>query len=290
MEYTVKVVTYDNPTDPRLGRNVVHDSRSLNYQVDARDPKTLKSVRHLILIPVLNQGRLGSCTGNAGTHDLASDEHWPVSQKFLSTTDNSANQKYAVRLYSDATSVDPWQGQYPPTDTGSDGLSIAKVLKARGVISEYRHATSLEATLTALSEGPVMVGTNWLEGMFSPAADGRLPVTGNIAGGHEYVLDELDVERQRVWIHNSWGDSWGLSGRAWMTWDELGGLLSDNGDCTVLIPAVEPPPFPDPDEPVEPLDEVVLEMREASVRMMNRTDCPNYFRKRATRWIASSNA
>lgn len=37
---------YDR-TDRRLGRNVAHDSRSLLYQVQAKDVTTLQSVRHV---------------------------------------------------------------------------------------------------------------------------------------------------------------------------------------------------------------------------------------------------
>ena len=56
----------------RLGRHVRHDPRSLAYQVAAVDPATLTSVRHVRGIPVLDQGDLGSCTGNAAEGCLGS--------------------------------------------------------------------------------------------------------------------------------------------------------------------------------------------------------------------------
>jgi hypothetical protein len=71
---------------------------------------------------------------------------------------------YAEHLYSDATKIDPWTGEWLPDDTGSDGLSIAKVLLTRGLISGYQHATTLEAALTALAQRPVMIGSSWLRG------------------------------------------------------------------------------------------------------------------------------
>lgn len=82
--------------------------------------------------------------------------------------------------------------------------------------------------------------------MFYPASNGGLNVSGSADGGHEYALDELDVENERVWIRNSWGPEWGIEGRAWMTWQNLGELLADQGDCTILVPKSEPAPQPEP--------------------------------------------
>jgi hypothetical protein len=45
-------------------------------------------------------------------------------------------------------------------------------------------------------------------------------------------------------MRNSWGRAWGSRGRAWMTWDDLGQLLADDGDCTILVPRTEPAPQP----------------------------------------------
>lgn len=241
-DYTLKLRKI--PTgDARLGRHVHHDSRSLAYRAPARDPATLRSIRHAINIPIMDQGDLGSCTGHAGTAALAGDAFWSASKDAIGPGDPHA---YAVHLYADATVIDPWPGSYTPDDTGSDGLSIAKVLQSRGLISGYTHATSLEATLTALAERPVIVGTSWLNGMYDPDSAGKLTVSGAVAGGHEYALDELDVEHQRVWMRNSWSDTWGQGGRAWLAWDDLAKLLADDGDCTVLIPKTEPAPQPAP--------------------------------------------
>lgn len=236
--------------DPRLGRNVKHDSRSLSYQVEPVDDiSTLASIRHEEHIPVLDQGNLGSCTGNAGTGNLGSGVFWDPNQVYLSATDASADETYAVALYSAATQVDDYQGSYPPEDTGSDGLSVAKVLNGRGQISGYRHATSFEAVLTALASQPVIVGTEWLTQMFDPEGDGRLIASGKVEGGHEYLLDELDVENQRIWMRNSWGLGWGIEGRAYFTYEDFKRLLTQQGDCTVFVPANQPAPTPVPPQP-----------------------------------------
>jgi hypothetical protein len=239
-----------HPAAGRLGRHVRHDPRSLRYQVEARSLGDLKSVRHRRYIPVLDQGDLGSCTGNAalgavGTamlfEALAGNPGCP------SETDAAADEKQAVALYSAATALDDYDGTYPPDDTGSDGLSVARACQQAGLISGYTHATSLEAALTALAAQPVITGVNWYEGMDNPGADGLVKVTGSIRGGHEFVLDELDVENRLVWMTNSWSESWGVAGRAALSWDDFGRLLDEQGDVTAFTPVTEPAPQPTPD-------------------------------------------
>lgn len=281
-EFTLKIRRFD-PEDNRLGRHVVHDSRSLRYRFRAASaPRRLASVRHNVQIPIMDQGQLGSCTGHAGTNALASDAFWAVGQPLLAGIDP---HEYAVELYSDATVLDPWPGQYRPDDTGSDGLSIAKVLHARGLISGYQHATSLEDALAALAQRVVMIGSSWLAGMYDPAPDGQLTVSGSVAGGHEYALDELDVERRRVWMRNSWGPSWAVQGRAWMSWDDLGHLLADDGDCTVLIPRAEPAPQPQPEPAPDPKPDTDKALAAALRKYLDNRSAAVYVRHAAEPWL-----
>jgi hypothetical protein len=72
--------------------------------------------------------------------------------------------------------------------------------------------------------------------MFNPDADGRVHPTGSIAGGHEIVARTLDVPGQKVWFDNSWGSSWGVGGKFYLTFTDFGNLLSQQGDVVVLIP------------------------------------------------------
>lgn len=251
---TIEQKIYDH-TDPRLGRHVRHDSKSLRFLTPALPMASLVSTRHGSLIPTLDQGQIGSCTGNAGTKVLGSLPFWSTRaiEQVLSMTDADADEKYALGLYSAATVIDSARGSYPPTDTGSDGLSIAKVLKSRGLISGYTHVTSLEAALSALQDTAIITGTEWRGDMYNPASNGRLKITGSVEGGHEFVLDEIDVENKRVWMQNSWGDGWGVKdGRAWFTWDDYEELLHADGDATVFVPKDKPAPIPDPDPDPDP--------------------------------------
>lgn len=248
-DYSISVRRYDHITDSRLGRHVRHDSRSLQYAF----PETgvqLVSVKHARMIPVLDQGNLGSCTGNAATGAVGTAPlYGALGEAGITATLDEAE---AVKLYSLATQLDGYPGTYPPDDTGSDGLSVAKAAKQQGLISGYQHAFTLQAALEALQTYPVIVGTDWLDGMFNPTADGQLRLTGNVAGGHEYVIDEIDVPNQRVWMTNSWGASWGVNGRAWLAWSDLEQLLANQGDVTVLLPVSVPAPTPTPPAPPAP--------------------------------------
>lgn len=230
----------DNPY--RLGRHRNHDPRSLAFQVPALG--AVQSVAWPRRIGILDQGQLGSCTGNAAVGALGTD---PI-YKNLQPADGPLDEALAVNIYSDATKVDPYSGTYPPTDTGSDGLSVAKVCQTRGYISGYLHATSIAAMNTALMSGPVIVGTNWYDAMFTPDSQGFITVSGSLAGGHEYCIREYDVASDTYTADNSWGTGWGLAGRFKIHGKDMARLLAEGGDCTRFVPASEPPPQPDPDQ------------------------------------------
>ena len=241
-------------TDPRLGRHIHHDSRSFAYKFDTSG-LALKSVKHKRRMPIFDQGNIGSCTGNAGIGCLATE---PFYQDVASTAyrqfQYSAQIKEiytfdeagAVQLYSDATHADDYPGQYPPDDTGSDGLTIAKILKQAGKISGYQHTFSLDDALLALTKTPFITGVDWYDAMFHPDADGRVHPKGSLAGGHEIVADEIDAENERVWFSNSWGDDWGVIGRFYLTFADYGALLARQGDVTIFVPLSQPIPTPIP--------------------------------------------
>lgn len=232
----------------RLGRHVRHDSRSREFAVSSGPTSTLVSKRWTRRIPVLDQGDVGSCTGNAAAGWLGTDDATRQGVSMLGG--KPVDEAMAVAFYSAATELDSAAGAYPPDDTGSDGLSVAKALQNAGACTGYQHAFSLSAALTALQSGPVMFGVDWYEAMFDPAADGRLSITGQLAGGHEFVVDEIDVPGQRVWLTNSWGPSWGMQGRAYLTYADAVTLLRRDGDVTVPTPISVGPPAPVPPQPV----------------------------------------
>jgi C1A family cysteine protease len=203
---------------------VEHDPLSRNFP--APTATVLKTVTHKHYGPVLDQGKVGSCTGNA-TVDALMTAPMYVKGRDLTEVD-------AQHLYSVATTFDDIPGTWPPDDTGSSGLAVAKAAKYKGYISAYSHAFGLDHALAAAVLAPVIVGINWYEGFFTPAANGFVTVSGTVQGGHEIALIGVNVKSKYVTFINSWGDSWGKKGKFYMTFDTFSRLLSEEGDVTVL--------------------------------------------------------
>jgi hypothetical protein len=208
--------------DPRLGRTLHLDARSLAYAVErdaaamGRTPKTVLWQR---VLGILDQGSLGSCTGNAGVGALGTQPFYDAMGRQM-PLDVAAAERYAVQLYADATRLDVWPGSYPPEDTGSSGLAVCKVLRSRGVIAGYRWATSPAGLARLLQEGPVLLGMPWYERVLRAGAHGFIDRPGwrgtPIAGGHEVELigiqvDEHDLSKSVLTFANSWGQ-WGDGG------------------------------------------------------------------------------
>ena len=240
----------------RLGRHVEHDPRSLQFAHGVLPKTAIKSVDWTRRVPIFDQGSLGSCTGNAAAGLLGTDS---AGRTGLTTAlldgDPTAwpvDEELAVEVYKLATTLDNVTGTYPPDDTGSSGLGAAKALRKLGLATGYKHAFSLDALKSALQNGPVMVGTVWLESMFDVSANGHVNVdrTSQVAGGHEYVISAYDTSTRLFRMDNSWGESWGARGSAWLTEADMQWLLSQQGDVTVPVwvtaPVPTPPPSPAP--------------------------------------------
>lgn len=203
-----------------LGRVVEHDPRSLSFPAPTA-PVVTKSWTHYG--EVLDQGQVGSCTGNAMAQAVNTKPVHKPRTAYLTEAD-------AVALYSRATVLDGFAGTYPPDDTGSSGLAVAKAAQERGLITSYTHAFGLDHALQALMSGPVIVGTPWYDDMFHPGPQGFLHIGGNVAGGHEWLVLGVNVTHKYVTALNSWGPSWGVRGRFRLTFDDFGRLLSEQGD------------------------------------------------------------
>jgi hypothetical protein len=226
----------------RLGRNMWLDGRSLAHMVenDVQEMgKSLQSCQSERVLTVLDQGQLGSCTGNAGTGALGTRPFYDAvgSTVLPDPDDEAAAEQFAVQLYADATVVDGYPGTYPPDDTGSSGLAICKVLKSRGTINGYRWARTAYGFLRLLQNGPVLQGMPWYNAFFTPDPQGFIdsdptwPSSG-VAGGHEIEavaveLDTTDAFSSVITYVNSWGSNWGDSGRFRMrlrTYEQLTGV------------------------------------------------------------------
>lgn len=248
MTVHVKVLPYH----PLLGRHVEHDERSKRFLVESRGAATFTPVKYTGTCPILDQKDLGACTGYSSTALVSYIE--PGFSKLPTTPEEW--DALAKAVYSLGTQLDDISGSYPPNDTGSSGLAVAKALQQKGFASGYKHITTAAALATALATGPVIVGTNWYNSMFTPDSKGLIPVTkkSGLAGGHEYVLDEVTSDG-RFGFRNSWGDSFGVAGRFYMKQADFLALLADDGDATQLVPVTQPAPTPSPSPAPGPVED-----------------------------------
>jgi hypothetical protein len=228
-----------------LGRHVHHDSRSLQprYLVPAGTKPTVK-VSWPRSTPILNQGRVGSCTGNATVGVLGTTPFYGSLAADLAAG-LKLDEAEALVVYSDAEKIDGGVG-YPPEDDGSSGLSAAKAAAGLGLIAGYLHITSVAAAWTAIASGPFIVGTDWWTGMDTPDASGLVHATGTVRGAHEYEAFEYDPATDLWGFHNSWGGSYGVAGSFWYSTADLTKLLAAQGDATVFTPLSAPAPTPTP--------------------------------------------
>ena len=260
MTVYVEPISESSSNPYRTGRSVEHDPRSLSFAVGVLPKSAISAVSWTRRIPILTQGDLGSCTGNAGTGWLGTDSRGRTAYSYaLVTATGAANshglfaarsytldEKFATKLYSLSTILDNIRGQYPPTDSGSSGIGTAKALVTLGLAVSYTHAFSMAALNSALQYGPVMIGIPWYKSMFDPGKDGLITVDkgSGTAGGHELALTAWDGSN-RYRVANSWGTSWGQSGYGYLTTASLTALLADQGDVTVpSYSSVTPTPAP----------------------------------------------
>lgn len=251
------------PNHPLLGRNVHFDSRSLAYAIQPSQVPVVDR-RWESYIDVLDQGSIGSCTGNAGVSNLYHAPFHAMGQPAWARYDPTEDG--ALYLYSDATIVDPYTGTftYPPPggqDTGSDGLTICQVLHGREDIAGYQPALDLQSSLEALMSSPGITGLPWYNSMFDAASSGLLTVNlrSGLAGGHELLVDEVvtagapgnGTGQVLVGGPNSWGSSWGAHGRWYLKTSDWWKLRTRNGDVYFMVPVEQPAPTPtpDPDDP-----------------------------------------
>lgn len=223
-------------TGYRLGRHVEHDEASRAFPAAADNKPVSKLWAHAG--PVLNQGNIGACTGNAMAQ-LINTEAWGTARAKIKGAGKWLAEADALKIYEAATVIDDVPGSYPPDDTGSSGLAVAKVAKTEGYSSSYKHAFGLDHMLSALQLHPVICGTTWTQNMFTPNSKGFLTPTGAVAGGHEYLCLGCNVDQEFFTFLNSWGASWGVNGRFYITFANYTKLLNDQGDVTVPIPVAK---------------------------------------------------
>ena len=169
-----------------------------------------------------DQGRTPHCVGYAWAHWL---EDGPVGQSGI------APVIQPQIIYEQAQKLDEWPGE---NYNGTSVRGGVKALQRAGKIRNYYWGFDLNSLVNAvLYYGPVVVGTYWYRGMFYPNRQGYISPTGQIMGGHAYVINGVDTKRQYVRIKNSWGRRWGINGSAYMSFTNMSNLIRQFGEVCI---------------------------------------------------------
>lgn len=229
----------------RLGRHLEHDPMSKLHPVDMTehlDTATFHSAKWEVQCEAFDQGELGSCTGNAMGALLMTG---PFAETTRKIADRDIGESECVELYKLATRLDRIPGEFPPNDTGSSGLAVAKAAKEMGLIRAYHHAFTMRAALKALQSGPVIAGYGWYDSFDEPDTDGfvRVKEGAVIRGGHETMIHSLTIEylsngdideENSYFLHrNSWGPGFGINGDFKMSLKTWRYLMKEYADMTV---------------------------------------------------------
>lgn len=208
-----------------LGRQLVHDPRSRGFPIDVPiDRSTWRDKRIRLYDPEVNPDQChGECTGCAKSMEFNALGN-RVSGQVLDMDD-------AHQIYSTASNLDPFEGAWPPTDTGSSGLAACKAAQKLGLGGAYRHVfKGADEVVQLIQSGRVVnIGTWWYDGMFNRNAQGIIEPTGPRVGGHQYIARGYAVRTDLVLIR-CW---WGSFRDVWIRRTHLDRLLMDDGDAHI---------------------------------------------------------
>jgi Papain family cysteine protease len=178
--------------------------------------------------PVLDQGNYGTCVGNGFAQ-------WgntlPIDDKYI--------EKDARAIYYEATIIDGSPDNPDSPGGGQQGATVrsgAKAMVARKRIGAYAFAASIDDVVAWLiGKGPVVFGTDWMDDMFYPDANGYVKPTGSLAGGHCFIARGYLAGENAILFRNSWGASWGLGGDFKMKLVDAKTLFAMQGEAVAAV-------------------------------------------------------
>lgn len=212
-------------TDYGLGRLHIPDYRDRSYLMQAVLPAAPSPRTYRYWWPSGwwgDQGASSRCVA-------FSFEHWVQDGPVTAPGDPTDDDLWAAYRWMQRN--DQWPGE-SPTYEGTSVRAGAKYHVDAGRVAGYRWAWDIGTVVQALLDaGPVVAGTVWRSGMFTPDSGGVIRPTGSDAGGHAYLLNGVNTNTGYIRLKNSWGRGWGRGGYAYISIDDMAGLLADNGEA-----------------------------------------------------------
>lgn len=211
----------------------------------AIDPATLPSkIDFSHLLPTIhNQGRLGSCTGQAITGAMEmnlskQNAYTLLSPLFVYYNERklmgTVNEDSGSSLADGVRAICTWGSCTEPTWSYSDDGMKFKVRPPKDAYREGRKFMDLDAithsqiphTLTAIKavlaqNTPVVFGV-FVYPSFEKAPNGKIPMPAKneyVLGGHALTFVGYDDATQEFKFVNSWGREWGDKGCGYLKYD-----------------------------------------------------------------------
>ena len=226
---------------PGFGRRFAPDDRDRGYlmrrMLAAPHEQALPARKTWRLAPTaLDQGQTGTCVGHAWRNFLR------CAPLQTDRTGPSAFDIYRAAVLKDEWADNDDENQLPDNDSGLDaGTSVragAEAVTEAGLLKSYVWSFSLQPVVEwVLTQGPVVLGTNWYSSLSRPDAEGiaRISANARVVGGHAYLLRGVDTRRALGTCSNSWGDSWGKSGEFLLPLQDLERLITEDGEACSAV-------------------------------------------------------
>jgi hypothetical protein len=124
----------------------------------------------------------------------------------------------------------------PGMENGTSCRSMAVTGKRLGMWKTYAFATSVDEIYQwILTEGSVMMGTEWYEGMFLPDENNIIHCTGSIAGGHAWLALGVNLNTGFIDGLTSWGPDFGDNGHFKISLTEFSYLFARQGEAIAAV-------------------------------------------------------
>lgn len=246
--------------------------RAIELYPYAADPPM--HVERLLPLPTWiathNQGREGSCVGHsvaleraiANTLERRADGH--PRARWLRFD--------PIALWRAAKAIDEYPQTRPEDDNGTSVRAAYEITRLHGLyrvkamelvgnvprpvgevpeidgaagVDRYAWAVDVDAMRAAIAAGvAISIGVDWHVGFDTPlerkagrSVEAWIPERqgwGSVRGGHSPALTGASDRRGAFRLSNSWGDTWGSHGHAWISYESMAALLHKEGEAALV--------------------------------------------------------
>ena len=249
----------DTHTHPKRTQNKYNWKPDLPDQRDRLFGETLSAHQEIppsidlrsLCPPIVDQGRIGSCTGNAlagalgflernelqadGGPETFGSRFAPFSRLFIyyneralegtQDQDSGAQIRDGIKTLAASGACRESVWKYTPENVLKAPSSLADEEAIKHRIANYLRMQTLAEMRACLASGfPFVFGFTVYESFESieVASTGIMQVPSvdeRVLGGHAVLAVGYDDEKQSLLVRNSWGEKWGISGYFYMPYE-----------------------------------------------------------------------